>query len=71
MGELTEEVEELRKMVFCGLLTRATSLTIPDIQQFSTYQELLEATTQALYGAANSTAHSVTDDLHKAELALL
>ncbi|XP_034539669.1 uncharacterized protein LOC117812820 [Notolabrus celidotus] len=70
-GEPTEEVEELRKTSFCGLLTGADTPTLPDTQQFSTYQELLEATTRSLHGAANITDHPTADDYNKAELALL
>lgn len=71
VGEPTEEVEELRKTVFCGMLVESTSPAIPDIQQLSTYQELLKATTQSLHGAAAITNHPAADDFQKAELALL
>ena len=71
MGDPTEEVEELRKTAFSGLLTGTTSPTIPDVQQFSTYQELLEATAQLLHGAADSTTQSAANDYSKAKLALL
>lgn len=71
MAEPTEEVEELRKPVFCCLLTGSTSPAIPDIPQFSTYQELLKATMQSLHGAATSLNPPAADDFQQAELALL
>lgn len=71
VGEPLEDVEELKKTVFCGLLVGSTSPAIPDIQQFSTYQELLKATTQLPHGAASSTDPPAAADFQKAELALL
>lgn len=70
-GEATEELEEVRTTVFSGLLTGTTSPIIPDIQQFRTYQELLEATTHLLYKGPDSSSHPAADDFCKAELALL
>lgn len=67
---VTEEVEELRSTVFCGLTTSASDLSVPDAQQFKTYQELLEATTQKFHGAADGTPPTA-DDYQNAELALL
>lgn len=71
LAEPTEEIAELRKTAFCGLLVEPTNPAIPDIQQFNTYQELLEATTQSLHGAAALTDRPAADDFQKAELALL
>ncbi|KAL3979043.1 ATP-binding cassette, subfamily B (MDR/TAP), member 9 [Sarotherodon galilaeus] len=71
VGEVKEEVEELKKPVFCGLLTGSASLAIPGIKQFSTYEELLKATARLMHGAANDTSHPDADDFQKAELALL
>lgn len=65
---LIEEMEELRNPVFCGL-TNSPQLTLPDIQQFNTFQELLEATARVLDGVASEKSPTA-DDYHKAELAL-
>nr|XP_057925810.1 uncharacterized protein LOC131127691 [Doryrhamphus excisus] len=65
-----EEAEELRNAMFCGLTVSSTNSEIPDIIQFRTFQELLEATTQKLHGAADNTRPTAAD-YHEAELALL
>ncbi|KAF0031348.1 hypothetical protein F2P81_015903 [Scophthalmus maximus] len=61
-GKPPEEAEELKKTVFCGLTSKAAGPPVPDIQQFSTYQELMDATTQHLHEAASSTAKPDADD---------
>ncbi|KAK7938318.1 hypothetical protein WMY93_001644 [Mugilogobius chulae] len=63
-----EETEELRSKAFCGLVT--PDPVVPDVQQFNTYKELLDATTQKLHGAADKTSLTA-DDYQKAEIALL
>lgn len=69
-GQIPEGTEELRSSVFCGLTTKETEQAIPDIQGFNTFQELLEATTQALHGAACDTSPTA-EDYYNAEMALL
>ncbi len=69
--ETKEEEEELKKTAFCGTLTGSSSPPIPDLKQYSTYQELLDATTQLSHRAANSTAPPTANDFNKAELVLL
>ncbi|KAK7880766.1 hypothetical protein WMY93_032579 [Mugilogobius chulae] len=63
-----EETEELRSKAFCGLVT--PDPVVPDVQQFNTYKELLDATTQKLHGAADKSSLTA-DDYQKAEIALL
>ncbi|XP_047213499.1 uncharacterized protein LOC124863241 [Girardinichthys multiradiatus] len=70
LGQVTEVTEKLRSTVFCGLTSDLTDRLIPDVQQFNTFQELLEATTRALHGAASGTPPTA-EDYHNAELALL
>lgn len=53
--------------MFCSLTTNATDRAIPDVQQFNTCQELLEATIRALHGAASDMSLTA-EDYHNAEL---
>lgn len=66
-----DEIQELKKPVFCGLLNETATPVIPDINQFGSYQELLEATVRSLHGAADSREPPDADDFHDAEMTLL
>lgn len=61
-----DQGEELKKPQFCGLTTTTPS-HLPDAKQFSSFRDLLTATTKTLHGAApgNVTAY------RQAQLALL
>lgn len=64
-----DEDSELRKLTFCGTLNETP--VIPDVQQFSSYQELLDNTVKSLHGAAEKGQPPNADDYHEAELTLL
>ncbi|CAM4529069.1 unnamed protein product [Leuciscus chuanchicus] len=61
-----DQGEELKKPLFCGLTTTSPS-HLPDAKKFSSFKDLLTATTKTLHGAApgNVTAY------RQAQLALL
>nr|XP_055052534.1 uncharacterized protein LOC129438043 [Misgurnus anguillicaudatus] len=63
----TENSEELRKPTACHLLTTHAEQHLIDVTQFNSFQEIVEAVTQSLNGAAS--ANTVTaDTFRKAEL---
>ncbi|XP_073764219.1 uncharacterized protein [Danio rerio] len=64
-----DEDSELRKLTFCGTLNETP--VIPDVQQFSSYQELLDNTVKSLHGAAEKGQPPNANDYHDAELTLL
>ncbi|KAI7814087.1 hypothetical protein IRJ41_007891 [Triplophysa rosa] len=66
-----EDIQELKKPVFCGLLHKTATPVIPDVHQFSGYQEFLEATVQSLHGAHGSREPLDADDYQEAELTIL
>ncbi|KAJ8385318.1 hypothetical protein AAFF_G00190340 [Aldrovandia affinis] len=61
----------MRKLTFCGLNSADAQSSLPDVSQFSTLQEMMEATVQLLHGVAGSTASPSADDFKQAELELL
>lgn len=68
MMMITDHNEELKKSPFCGLTTTTTN-PLPNAKQFSTFRDLLPATSQSLHEVApgNVTAY----DYHEAQLSLL
>lgn len=70
-GQAPEEVQELKKSVFCGSLTEHKLQVEPDPNKFSSYPDLLEATARFLHGAADNTDSLSADAFQKAELSIL
>ncbi|KAJ8386120.1 hypothetical protein AAFF_G00177140 [Aldrovandia affinis] len=66
-----DEAEELRKPTFCGFISTDAQSSLPDVSQFSTFQEMVEATAQLLHGVAGSTDSLSADDFKQAELEIL
>nr|XP_055025291.1 uncharacterized protein LOC129415362 [Misgurnus anguillicaudatus] len=67
----TEDIQELKKSAFCGVVNETKGTVIPDALQFQSYQELLEATVQSLNGAAANKGPPDADDFSEAELTVL
>ncbi|XP_077371637.1 uncharacterized protein LOC144015480 [Festucalex cinctus] len=65
-----EDLGELRKVKFCGLITTPPPALVPDASKFSHFQELLEATVRASHGAATD-SKPTAESFRQAELSLL
>ncbi|XP_038160417.1 uncharacterized protein LOC119796094 [Cyprinodon tularosa] len=65
------EGEELRKTTFCGSITTAPLLYLPDTSQFSSFKELMEAVVQERHGTAKDHSTPAAEDYRNAERDLL
>ncbi|XP_077361589.1 uncharacterized protein LOC144006560 [Festucalex cinctus] len=65
------DTSELRKSVFCGVTTVTSCQHTLDLEQFSSWKDLLEATTQELHGAAGSDGPPAAEEYRQAEKVLL
>ncbi|KAJ8369138.1 hypothetical protein SKAU_G00091660 [Synaphobranchus kaupii] len=63
--------EELKRSAFCGLTVPATKQTIPEVSQYKTFAEYLEASVQHLHGAAAHPNDISARDSQEAELIIL
>lgn len=68
---LNEDPTELRKAKFCGLTLTDPGSPMPDATQFSTFEELLEATCRSMHGAAGETGDPGALEYQQAETSLL
>ncbi|XP_021324376.1 uncharacterized protein [Danio rerio] len=69
--ELDADLTELRNTKFCGLTLDGSGSSLPDANQFSTFEELLEATCRSLHGAAGETTDPEAIQYRQAETDLL
>lgn len=69
--EPIEDPTEYRKPKFCGLTLADTGPLLPDATQFSTFEELVEATFQSLDGAAGNPDDPEASKYQQAEISLL
>lgn len=68
---LNEDPTELRNTKFCGLTLACTGSSLPDPTQFSTFEELLEATCRSMQGAVGETGDPGALEYQQAETSLL
>ncbi|XP_058652120.1 uncharacterized protein LOC131552381 [Onychostoma macrolepis] len=64
---------ELRKSIFCGVNTTIPDKNpyLPDVHQYTTWRELVDATVQKLQGAAGNSRALSADDYRTAEILIL
>lgn len=64
---------EIHKSVFCGVATSIPDNKphLPDVQQYTTWKELLQATVQMLHGAASQSRTPNADNYRTAEILIL
>ena len=63
--------EKYKKSSLCSLTTAISPPHIPEVTQYSTFSELLDATARSLQGAADGTEYAAAQDYQAAELALI
>lgn len=68
---LNDDPTEIRKTKFCGLTLTDPGSPMPDATQFSTFEELLEATCRYMHGAAGETGDPGAPEYQQAETSLL
>ena len=64
----SEPVEELRQSMFCGTAMLSDSINLPDPNQYSSWDKLIEETNNMLHGAAenhsNMAQHYINSEKH-------
>lgn len=68
---LNDDPTELRNTKFCGLTLTYTGLSLPDATQFSTFEELLEATCRSSQGLVGETGDPGAPEYQQSESSLL
>ncbi|XP_039539859.1 uncharacterized protein LOC120487658 [Pimephales promelas] len=68
--EVPDETE-MKRSAFCGFMSAITAPEIPAPEDHSTFEDLLEATSKSLHGAAFQSSALSADDYGEAELRIL
>ncbi|CAM4718193.1 unnamed protein product [Leuciscus chuanchicus] len=68
--EVPDETE-MKRSAFCGIMSAITAPEIPAAEDHSTFEDLLEATSRSLHGAASQSSTLSADDYAEAELRIL
>ncbi|XP_042575337.1 uncharacterized protein LOC122136428 [Cyprinus carpio] len=68
---LNDDPTKLRNTKFCGLTLTYTGLSLPDATQFSTFEELLEATCRSSQGLVGETGDPGAPEYQQSESSLL
>ncbi|XP_035235202.1 uncharacterized protein LOC118206521 [Anguilla anguilla] len=68
--EVPDETE-MKKSSFCGLTSTISAPEIPPVDEYSTFEDLLEATSRSLHGVDSQPSTLSADDYAEAELRIL